>query len=393
MLAAIAVASLYIGACIALLAWRDLWTITNLKTSILWVLTFAFVTMFDMSRITENSTFFRKTVRDTLSATVVLTFLVDSYTFSLPVELFIVPIVTFLALLRSTTSSNPEHKMVDRLIGWILAISGLIYVCYATYQATMHFREFATFDNARELMIPIILSLMFLPFLYGLSIYVAYQQVFAGLNWKIKDARLLRYAKCRAILTFGLNLDFLKRWRRLILQNDPTDKDDIRQSIEQIRLIQKREKHPPEIPPNEGWSPYVAKQFLTSENFITDDYHASFDSWWCSSQPVKVNDSILNTLTYYVEGDERAAKKLTLELTVSKAEHASEADDHFFRLAAILLVAATGLEVAIRLSEMIGSAETANLLEGNRRIQLTKEEWQRGQNHSFERNLVIIHID
>lgn len=41
----------------------ELW---NLKSTLVWSVTFAFVTMLNVNRITEENTFFRKTARDTV---------------------------------------------------------------------------------------------------------------------------------------------------------------------------------------------------------------------------------------------------------------------------------------------------------------------------------------
>src|SRR5438046_2670741 len=53
-------AALYIGGCVWLMAEVGLWTWSNLKTTVLWALTFAAVTIFSANRVDEDHTYFRK---------------------------------------------------------------------------------------------------------------------------------------------------------------------------------------------------------------------------------------------------------------------------------------------------------------------------------------------
>jgi hypothetical protein len=60
-LISLAVAFTYIAASIFLLSAVGIWEWASLKTSVLWGMTFAFVAMFDINRITEDSMYFRLT--------------------------------------------------------------------------------------------------------------------------------------------------------------------------------------------------------------------------------------------------------------------------------------------------------------------------------------------
>jgi hypothetical protein len=389
----ITAALIYVAGCVAILAHLGIWTPANLKTTMLWAASFALLTMFDLRRLQEDKLFFAKIVREIVGVTVFVTFLMDTYTFGLLGELALVPGITFLTLLQATADTKPEHAPVSKLIGNLLTVLGLGYLVYCSYQAAMHWDELATVQTGREFAIPILLSLAFLPFLYALRLYVVYEQVFTGLGFGISDARLRRYAKIRAMLVFRFDLDFLKRWRRMMLQTHPTTKEAIRQSIREMRTIKLRELNPPVIPASAGWSPYTAMRFLEAEGFVTDDYHHILNGWRCNSRPVKVREEILaDTLTYYVEGDERVANELTLELNAFNTEASEVADEQFWQLVGTLLVRSAGAETAKAIAEAIGARETAEITIENRYVRLTKEEWKAGSRPSYERNFIIRHI-
>jgi hypothetical protein len=234
---------------------------------------------------------------------------------------------------------------------------------------------------------------MFLPFLYGLRLYVTYEQVFSGLRNAIPGKKLRAYARFRSILAFRQNLDFLKRWRRMMNVDQPATKQAIKESFRELRRLRQIEKDPPEVSPQDGWSPYAARQFLASEGFETDDYHRTFDDeWWCASRGVKVEEGVFGpTIIYYVKGHEKEATELVLEMDVFNCEDPTASDERFGRVAAILLARATSPAAAQEIAQAMGEADTADVRAGHLRVQLTKEDRNAAKGVSFERSFVINH--
>src|SRR3546814_7587120 len=63
-------------------------------------------------------------------------------------------------------------------------------------------------------MLPILLTAMSLPLLYGLCIYSTYERVFVSLNITIKDPILRRKARRCLITKFRCDVVALEKWRR-----------------------------------------------------------------------------------------------------------------------------------------------------------------------------------
>ncbi|HRN88213.1 MAG TPA: hypothetical protein PK271_06370 [Hyphomicrobium sp.] len=93
----------YVGVCLVLLAAFHIWQWGNLKTTLLWTLTFAVVTMMDVNRISEDDTFYGQSVKDTFGATAVLIFIAELESFPLVAELLLVPTLVFLGGLLAVT--------------------------------------------------------------------------------------------------------------------------------------------------------------------------------------------------------------------------------------------------------------------------------------------------
>jgi hypothetical protein len=381
----------YIALCIFALERLGFWKLENSKTTLLWVLSFAILSVLDFKRLLEDRLFFRNVLREILSLTIILVFLTDTYTFGLIAELVIIPIATVLAVVQAVPVKKPEEKRAQQALGNLLALLGFGYLVHSAYAASADWTHFATASTARDFAIPILLSLMFLPFLYWLRLYATYEQVFAGLAFAISDGRLLAYARFRSILAFRQDLDSLKRWRRMMNVGQPTNKQAIKDSFRELRRLRLIEKDPPPVPPEEGWSPYAAKHFLEVEGIATDDYHRSFDNEWrCTSPPAKVSEGIFEpTISYYVTGGSTAATELALELNVLNCDDPTAGDERFWRLAAILLARATSSATAQEIAEAMGVGETADVSSGHLHVQLTKENYNAVKGVSYERSLVI----
>lgn len=381
----------YIAVCIFALAGLNLWELENVKTTLFWVFSFAFLSVIDFKRLMEDRMFFRNVLREILSLTVILVFLADSYTFGLIAELAIIPIAAALALVQAMPAKKLEEQRLRGCVSNLLALLGLGYLARSAYQAYAEWADFATISTARDFAIPILLSLMFLPFLYWLRLRATYEQVFVGLNFAISDKKLLAYARLRSVLAFRQNLDLLKRWRRMMLVERPTTKQAIKDSFQELRRLRRIEQDPPLVPPEDGWSPYAARKFLESEGIETDDYHRSFDDEWrCSSSPVKVAEGVFEpTVTYYVSGSADTATELALELNIFHCDDSTAADERFGRIVAFLLSRATSPQIAQEIAQMIGDKETADIRSGHLRVQLTKQEWTANTGTSYERSFTI----
>lgn len=382
------IAGLYVAACVALLAKSGIWTPNHLKTTLWWVATVGFVSMFHINRIDEDRTYFQKALRDILGFAPAFIFLIESYSFPLLVEIFFVPLMAFLGMMLAF-ADRPEHAPAKTFLTNLTALIGISLLGYALYQTARHWVEFATVETLREFLIPFQLSLMFLPFLYVMSVYTVYERVLASLRWSVKDDRLRRYAKWRAILHFRFNLDLLKRWHRLIGLERPEDREALRASIREVMLLYAREKNPPDVSPAEGWSPYAAMAFLAKEGIESGDYHRIYDRWQSSSKFLKLDQKALsNSIVYYVEGSELVADELTLELMVNHIELREDADARFLSICQLLMRKALGDDAAALLPP---SLQNLSIEFKRSRVRLETEEWTINKFSSYQRTLTILH--
>ena len=360
LLAPLAVAALYAGVEIWALQRVGLWSAVNLKTTILWLVTFAFVTMFKMATAKDRRASIGKITRDVVSVTVVLVFITGLHAFPLIVELIALPLVTVIALTGEVAKHRPEHAAVARLLGCMTAAIGFSYFGFSLLMTVEQWQKAATWTTVSEFVIPVLLSLGFLPFLYGWRTYVAYNSMFATIGIFGIQSHLVPYARWLAGTRIRSDIELLDRWRKALQTSRPSNKAELKHSLEALHALTKREKSPPTVQPKGGWSPYLAMQFMADLGVETGHYHSSFDDEWFASSPMREfgNGAIWrNNIAYYIDGSEQAATTLKIKLNMNDPGEAREAEDIFIVHALHLLEQAVSFDAVERLKSLIASLD------------------------------------
>lgn len=381
----------WVAASVSILAKLNCWTTLNLKTTLLWSVTFAFVTVFDFDRISEDNTYFRKTIRDIVSMTAVVTFVAEAYSFSLFVELLLLPFLAVVTTAHMISEGDPKQAPVHKVAGAILVAAGLAYVGYGLYQAAADFEGFVTLSNLREFAVPLTLSLMFLPFMYGLSVFASYERNAVRLRLSLRDRQLRRYALRRAITHFRLDLEAFRRWTRNVALNPPATREDARRSIAEVLLHRRRERALPAVPPEAGWSPYAAAQFLADHGLATKDYHRiDGEQWGASSPMVEIDKDALfsDNIAYYIDGSEHAALQLMISLNVNGRGDTAASERVFAEASAALMQRALG-NVPPRALGALQQSALFDLLIGGRKIKAERAPFKDHAYKGYSRTLTI----
>jgi hypothetical protein len=237
--------------------------------------------------------------------------------------------------------------------------------------------EIATKATVFDFLIPFLLSLLYLPFIYLLSVYMAYERIFLVLSHVLKDASLYQFAQKQTLFHFGFRAKDMDRWKDTILLSLPKSKDEILSSIHKIKQEKKAERNPAPIDQEKGWSPYKAKNFLVAVGIEAGYYKNVYgDEWAASSKYIDLNDGLVsNNIAYYISGNREVATSLKLVLNVNWPESAATAHSKLTEYVEELYKSALdkSLSDSIVQALMYGAEETA--YEGNKRISIVKDSW------------------
>ena len=391
-LAVFAAMTLYVIVSVAVLATAHLWDWPNLKTTLVWWLTFACTTMFQAHQMASERGAFQKLVRDAVNWTSVILFIAEFGSFDLWVELVMLPVLTLIALLLAVAPSQPKGAIVIKPLSAVQNFAGCIILAGSVLHIAANFSEFATLNSLREFGTPILLTLLFVPFLYVLAALMTHETTFTSLRIRTKDQALAGYAERKAILAFGLDIDASKRLTRDMTLTDVADRQGVDRAIREIKRLKKVEKNPPRLPKSEGWSPYEATRFLESHNVLAKDWHAAFGEWRAEAASVELfGGPLSDRVSYYLSGTERAATKISLILNADYMHDPVAADGAFHTMVRTLLERAVGVadpdSLLARLQAQAGQAIDV----GGKAISIKWDEWAPAPRGGYTRNFTMRH--
>lgn len=208
----------YIGCMILGLKAFGIWKIDHISLTFLWFICVAFVMLFNYQK-TNDQDYFKKSFRDNVKALLLLEFFVNLYVFNFWVELILVPTFALIGGMKAIAERNEKYETVNKLMNYILASTGSFLFLYAAYMVVIDFKNFATLKNLESFYIPILLSILFIPFVYVAALLIAYESFFIRLQFFVIEKSILRYVKLKTILLIHFNLWKLNKWSQYINMN------------------------------------------------------------------------------------------------------------------------------------------------------------------------------
>lgn len=310
--------TLYLVASIFILSVVDLWKTADLKSTLLWWLSVGFATVFDAQRLANGTTRLRDLARDTFAITLVVLFIVELVSFRLWVEVLLLPLLAVLTALIAVGEQQLDKPGMDRTVRFLriiqAAIGFTILIC-SLYVIVENVDQFWSIDTLREFGLPLLLWLLFIPFMLTIAALIAYEREFVYLGLRPAQATVARNAKWQAIRAFGWDIDSVKRLTRDMRNRDITDPNGVSEAIKEIKRLKRIQRNPPLILPTEGLSPYKANSYLEQYGIITGDYHRTSHGWIAEKSRIKLEDNVLaDEVSYRLYGNDRAVTQMHLEL-------------------------------------------------------------------------------
>jgi uncharacterized membrane protein YidH (DUF202 family) len=160
----------------------------------------------------------------------VIEFIVNLHVFSYIAELIAFPLLIILSFLKAISDSDKKNEHVSNFLNYLIVILGLTIIIVAFYQTIQNYRSDFTFSNLQSLLLPSILTLLFIPFSYLLAVFSSYEILFVRfMNLKNK-----REVKTEILLNAKLNLKRIKVLRGRINLYDISKSENVRLYLKSI---------------------------------------------------------------------------------------------------------------------------------------------------------------
>lgn len=187
------------------------WDVSATKDTILWTLGSAFATYFSINKVAQDSSYFKNVILDNIKFVLIMEFVVNLYSFSLPAELIVMPVATFIAMSNVFADSKEEYKKVSKLLNFILGVFGLYLLAFTFREIVLDFQNFATIKNLRDFLLPPLFSIVLLPFVYVMALFMQYEMLFVRIDIANKNSDFTKYAKRRILVACHVNLSKLNK--------------------------------------------------------------------------------------------------------------------------------------------------------------------------------------
>ncbi len=188
----------------------NIWNIHNLKDTIFWLIVVGFAIIFNSIRA-RTTGYFKKVFFNAIKLTILLEFISNLYSFGIIVEFILLLVVLFLSLLLVVSEQDDKNYKVSNILKNILAIIGFTILFYSVYMTIIGKNQVLNTTNLNSLLLPSILTLLSLPFMYFLAIISTYEMLFVRIDITINDKRKARRIKIYIIWTSMFNFNKIKR--------------------------------------------------------------------------------------------------------------------------------------------------------------------------------------
>lgn len=229
----VCVMALYASASVFPLAAVGLWRSSLLKDTIVWFCASAMPMAMRLVTSKDDDVFW-KVIAENFRVVILLEFLVNTYTFSLPAELVLVPAITWIVMVNAYASPYKQHAGMAKLTQILQALFGSGILGIAGVRAFSDLKTLGSMVTLRSVALAPLLSLLFIPCLYALGLTSRYNEVFVRLNLGgEKDPGVKRYARRRIVAYVRLSMKKL----RLLLRDHAGDLVRIRTEDDVDRLL------------------------------------------------------------------------------------------------------------------------------------------------------------
>ena len=198
---------LYVALVILLMQKTHFWDASLTKDTVLWLLGTAFVLLVRANEASQDEHFFKKLLLDSLKLILLLEFIINLYTFSFWVEMILIPSLTFIGTLAIVAETKKEYMPARKVLDFLLVMLGFTLIAFALTRLFSDSSSFANTDSLRSFLLPPLLTLAYLPFIFAFALYMTYDGLFRRMDIFMEgDKALAKFAKIQIVALCHLRL-------------------------------------------------------------------------------------------------------------------------------------------------------------------------------------------
>ncbi|GAA0469071.1 hypothetical protein [Alkalibacillus silvisoli] len=164
------------------------WELRLLKGTIIWFFVVGVVSSFGAVEKAKDSTYFVNFLKNNFKLLILLQFIVNLYSLPLIWELILVPFIVFIAILTIVLErpgyTGYEYRKTKEILNTTLAIIGIFILFYSIVSLIINWNDIVVEDLIKAILLPILLSFLFVFYMYSFVLYATYEMTFMRLGLK-----------------------------------------------------------------------------------------------------------------------------------------------------------------------------------------------------------------
>ncbi len=179
-------AACFVWAC----TYSSIWDWLYVKDIALWTLFVGVPVCFNATSRQLEEHYFKNIIIDNLKFTALVEFITGTFTFTFIGEMILQPVLIILMIMQSSLVKKTEatKKVVDGIVG----IAGLVIIGLTIKSIVDSIGQVYFVDILVGLVLPIILSILYLPVAYLFALYAKYEILFMRMGFKEPDDKKLK---------------------------------------------------------------------------------------------------------------------------------------------------------------------------------------------------------
>ena len=175
---------LYVLIITVIFFYLPLWENIYIKDIIIWFLCSGVAICMNSVSNEADEKYIKYVLKDNLKMTIILEFIMSTFTFNIWIELVIIPIITIITVMNVKAERKEEYRTVHKLLDFVLAVAGF-WILYETIKIGVNeYKELNVLNTLVSFMIPIVYLILITPLEYALELYSKYETLFVRMTFK-----------------------------------------------------------------------------------------------------------------------------------------------------------------------------------------------------------------
>lgn len=196
----------YIALILFVLYIMGILNISLTKDVIFWLILVPIPSLYAASNFKDEKNFFKNKAIEYISLTTFFGFIINFYTFNIYVEIIFLIVLFFLIALISVSKADEKYKPVENFFNMVLLILIFYLVIFFIYNLLLNPNGFINMNTLIIYILPTVLTVLFLPFVYISALYMRYETFCVFLKVKYKDTKLRKYIFKEVVKRYHLKL-------------------------------------------------------------------------------------------------------------------------------------------------------------------------------------------